>query len=447
MRIIIIGAGEIGFYLAKRLSFEKHNLIIIDEDPEKCAKAQEALDIVAVQGSGSSQSVLREAELEGADMLIAASARDEVNILACMFASRAGVGLKVARVRDADLYSPSSLLKPQDIGVDLLIHPEAEVVEEVIRLLMRSVASEIIEFESGKILFVGLKLDKECPYLNYQLKSFGAEEIRRKFRIVAMKKGETTIIPGGNDYLNNNDQLFVVTKADDLPELLAMTGRSDRALEKIMVLGGGRIGLGVAQSLEDSDLDVTLVEADKERSRKAAGQLKKSMVLQADGTEFDVLAREGILEMDAFVALTNDDETNIISCLLARHLGVKKTIALVNRLEYLPLMSVIGIDSTVNVRLATANAILRLIRRGQVVSMATFQGIDAEAIEYEAKESGKLVGKPLSKLRFPEGTVVAHIVRGKDAFVPHGESVILPGDRVIFFALPQALPSLEAKFL
>ncbi len=446
MKIIIMGAGEVGLHLATRLSQEKHDLVVIDADGKKCEKIQEVLDIAVVHGDGANQQILKEAGLESADMLIAATTVDEVNILACMVASRMGVKRRIARVRNPDYYSESSVLKPQDVGVDLFIHPEDEVTDEITRLLMRSIASEIVEFENGKILVVGLKVDARCPILNTQLKSMGTEEQRKNFRIVAIWKGDRTIIPDGDEYINKNDQVFVVTKRDSLPELLAMTGKSDEKLDKIMILGGGKIGRAVARNLEEKDIDVTLIESDREKSLQIAGELKRSMVIHADGTEIDVLAREGILNMDAMVAVTSDDETNIIACLLAKHLGIHKTIALVNRVTYLPLMPVIGIDSTVNVRLSTANAILRLVRRGEIVSVATFHGIDAEAIEIEIGRGSKVTGKSLKKLRLPDGSMIAAIVRGDDVMVPYGDSIIETGDRVIVFALPQAIPAVEGRF-
>lgn len=445
MKIVIVGAGEVGFYLAKRLSQERHDLVIIDVDPEKCANAQEALDVSVVQGNASSQSVLKEAGLESADMLIAASAIDEINILACMVASKIGVKRKIARVRNPDYYTDSSLLRPEDVGVDLFIHPEEEVIEEIKRLLLRASASEVIEFENGKILVVGLKLDAECPNLNKPLKEVGNEEQRKNFRVVAMLKGEKTIIPTGDNYFSKNDQIFVVTTRESLPQVISLTGKTDQKLDKIMILGGGKIGRGLAEKLEEK-IDVTLIESNKEKSVRLASQLRRTAVFQADGTEIDTLAKEGLLNMDAFVAVTSDDETNIISCLLAKHLRIQKTIALVNKPTYLPLMPVIGIDSTVNTRISTANGILRFIRRGSILSVATFHGIEAEAIEFEMKKTNKIIGVPLKKLGLPEGALVAAIVRGEKVFVPYGSSSIEYGDKVIVFALPKAISTVEKRF-
>ncbi|MBM4350913.1 MAG: Trk system potassium transporter TrkA [Deltaproteobacteria bacterium] len=445
MKIVIVGAGEVGFHLAQRLSHEKHDLVIIDSDPEKCAHAQETLDVSVIQGNASSQSVLKEAGLESADMLIAASGVDEINLIACMVASKMGVKRKIARVRNPDYYEKWSILKPEDLGVDLFIHPEEEVIEEITRLLMRASASEVIEFENGKILVVGLKLDARCPNLNKPLKEVGSEEERRNVRVVAMLKGDKTIIPTGEDYFSKNDQLFVIAKKESLSHVLSLTGKTDQKLDRIMILGGGKIGRGLAEKLE-RQMEVTLVESNREKSVKIASQLKKTAVYQADGTEIDTLAREGLLNMDAFIAVTSDDENNILSCLLAKHLGIHKTIALVNKQTYLPLLPVIGVDSTVNVRLSTANAILRFIRRGTILSAATFHGIDAEAIEFEVMRSSRVIGKPLKDLGMPKGSLVAAVVRQGEVFIPYGKSVLEPGDKVIVFALPKAISAIEKRF-
>jgi trk system potassium uptake protein TrkA len=445
MKIVIIGAGEVGFFLAQRLSLEKHDLVIIDSDPERCGHAQEALDVSVIEGNASSQGVLKEAGLESTDMLIAASGVDEINLIACMIASKMGVRRKIARVRNPDYYEKSSILKPEDLGVDLFIHPEEEVIEEITRLLMRASASEVVEFENGKILVVGLKLDGQCPNLNKPLKEIGIEEERRNVRVVAMLKGEKTIIPTGEDYFSRNDQIFVVAKRESLPHVLSLTGKTDQKLERIMILGGGKIGRGLAEKLE-KQIEVTLIESNREKSVKIASQLKRTAVYQADGTEIDTLAREGLLNMDAFVAVTSDDETNILSCLLAKHLGIHKTIALVNKPTYLPLLPVIGIDSTVNVRLSTASAILRFIRRGTILSAATFHGIDAEAIEFEVMKSNKVIGKPLKDLGLPKGSLIAAVVRKGEVFIPYGKSSLEPGDKVIVFALPKAISSIEKRF-
>jgi trk system potassium uptake protein TrkA len=259
-------------------------------------------------------------------------------------------------------------------------------------------------------------------------------------------RGEKTIIPTGNDFINKNDQIFVMTKAESLPRVLGIYGKSEERLENIMILGGGKIGRGVAKKLEEKKVHITLIESNREKSLQIASDLRKTMVVQADGTDIDVLAREGMLDMDAFIATTSDDENNLIACLLAKHFRIQKTIALVNKTTYLPLMPVIGIDSTVNLRQATAAAILRFVRRGSVLSVAYFHGIDAEAIEFNVTRTDRLGKKSLKQLHLPDGVLIASIVRGEEVIVPYGNSLIQPGDKVIVFALPKAIVSLEKLF-
>jgi len=446
MRIVIAGAGEIGFFLAKRLSFEKHHLALIDTDANKCARAREQLDVSVIQGSASSQSVLQKAEIHSADMLIAVTGVDEVNILACLIASKLGVERKIARVRNPGFLNSSSPVKPADLGVDLFIHPEEEAVAAIVRLLMRSAASEIIELEGGKVLMVGLKLDGGYPNLNKQLKDIGSEEQRKSFRVVAILKGGKTIIPTGSDTLSRNDEIFVITKKENLRDVLALTGKAEQKLETLMILGGGMIGCGLAAALEKKGLDITLVEADRERSLQVAGQLKKTLVVQSEGTAVDILVAEGLLERDAFVAVTPEDETNIITCLLAKHLGIQKAIALVNREQYLPLMPIIGVDSTVSVRLSAARTILNFIRRREVLSIASFNDIEAEVIEFMISRANKLTGKPLRQVKIPEGALIAAIIRKGEVLVPYGSSTVQEGDKVILFALPKAFALMQRDF-
>jgi len=445
MKIIIIGAGEVGFYLAQKLSQEKHDIVVIDNKPDKCARMRESLDVAVIAGDAASQKVLNEAGLKDADLLIAASGIDEINLMACMMADKLGVEKKVARVRNPDYYEETSILKPSDLGVDMLINPEGEVIDEILRLLLRASASEVIEFEEGKIVLVGLKLDGNCPNINNPLREIGTREERRHLRVVAMVKGGKTIIPSGDDRLGKNDQIFVIAKRESLPKVFTLMGKEEKPLEKIMILGGGKIGRGLAQRLE-SKAEVTLVEMDREKSLKIASQLKKTTVYQADATEIDLLAKEGLLHMDALIAVTPYDETNILSCLLAKHFGMEKTIALINKQTYLPLLPVIGIDSTVNIHIATASAILRFIRRGDILSAAALHGIDAEVIEFEIGQTSKITKKPLKDLGLPKGSLIAAVVRGREVFIPDGNSSLEPNDKVIVFALPAAVQAVEKRF-
>lgn len=447
MRIVIAGAGGIGFFLAKRLTFEKAHLTVIDDDAERCASVQSLIDVAVIQGSVTSREILKEAGVASADVFVAVTASDEVNILACLLASRMGARQRIARVRSTDYFEKDSLLKPQDVGVDMFIRPEREAVAKIVRLLMRSAASDIVEFEDGKLVLVGLKLDDSCPYLDAALKDIGTEDQRKLYRVVAILRDGRTLIPGGGDALRKNDEIFTIIRRERLRSFQKLMGKSDQKLDKIVILGGGLIGCTLAEQLESKGIHVILVEMDRAKSVEVANRLEKTTVIHVEGTVIETLESEGILDTDAFVAATADDETNIISCLLAKRHGIQKAIALVNRENYLSLMPAIGIDATVNERVSAANAILRFIRRGEIRMMASIGDIDAELIEFEVGAGSGLTGRPLSRLPLPAGSVIASIVRGDDVLVPSGETTLEPADRAIVFMLPKAAAAVKKLFL
>lgn len=447
MKIMIIGAGEVGAHLARRLSLEKHELVVIDKDPAKCRALQEELDIATLCGGGAHPSTLAEGGLAGMDMLIAASGTDEVNLIACMIAAKLGVPRKIARVRDPEFYGERpSAIPVADFGVDLFIRPEREVAVEIVRLLTRSFASELIDFEGGRILLLGFKLDEDFDGYETPLRDLGSAAERADFRIVAIHRSGETIIPGGDETLQPGDQIFLVTRQERLDRALSILGKDSERIGKVMLLGGSLAALEVARRLEEHDFSVILVESNHERAVEAAAALGKTLVVEAQGYEIDTLVKEGLMEMDAFVSLSADEENNIILGLLARHLGVKKTVAMVSRTPYMVLLPSLGINSTVNIHQSTANAILRFIRKGEVLSVSTLQGIKAEVIELRIRPKSKVLKKPLRDLDLPAGSLVAAVVRGSEAFVPNGESLLEAGDQVILLALPKAIDKVEAAF-
>jgi trk system potassium uptake protein TrkA len=446
MRIIIAGAGGIGFSLARRLSLQKHSLTLIDEDGERCAQAEEQLDVAVVKGNASSRSVLADAGAAEADIFIAVTRSDEVNMLACLFASRLGARQRIARVRNAECFQEPALLLPSDLGIDLYIRPEEETIAKIARLLIRSAASEIIDFMNGRIQMIGVKLDEACPCIDVQLKDLGTEESRALFRIVAILREGRTLIPTGNDALRRGDEVFAVVDRGNADVFLSLVGKSDQRLDTLMILGGGRIGRGLAARLEKQGIEIVLVDMDRKTSLKAAGELDRTTVVHAEASAIDTLAAEGLLDKDAFVAVTGDDETNVLSCLLARRLGVRRTIALVNKESYLPLMSVIGVDATVNTRITAADAILAFLRHGEVRTLASLGDIDAEISEFAIGASRRLVGKPISSLSIPSGSVVAAIIRGEQVIIPTGATALEKDDRVMVFALPRAARAVQREF-
>ncbi|MCH7753656.1 Trk system potassium transporter TrkA [candidate division KSB1 bacterium] len=447
MRIIIIGGGEVGFHLAKIFSKEGHQIVMIEPDREKISRVEESLDIMAVQGSGSSVETLVEAGIKDAKLVIAVSAIDEVNIIACMLAEKFGVPQKIARVRNQEFTNPNAVLTPKQLGIDMIINPELETAHEIFWLIRRSAATDVIEFANGSIQLVGLRLDSKAKIISRQFKEVSLSLPELTFRTVAIFRNGRTIIPTGEDYFISGDQIFVVSKTESVPDLLELCGKTDDRIENIMILGGGKVGRLLAKELEkDKNMNIRLVETSRSKSQIIAEQLEHTLVIQGDGTDVDLLASEGIADMDAFVAVTDDEELNIITSLLTKHLGVRRTITMVSNADYLPLINSIGLDVAVDKGIITANAIARFIHRGEVVSVATLRGIDAEAIELVAQKGAKITKRTLRDTKFPDGAIVGAVTRDGEVFVPVGDSSIEANDKVVIFALPKAVANVEKMF-
>lgn len=447
LHIVLLGLGQVGSHLAQVLSRESHNIVAIDVNPVTCRESDECLDIKVLHGQGSDRRLLETAGIEQADMMIAVTGNDETNVLACAMAARYGVKQKIARIRNPLFFEKPPSFTLADWGVDLAIQPELETAKEIVLLVKRSAATDVLEFANNQIQLIGVRIDASCPLVHKTLEAVSRENPDRVFRIVAILRGTDTIIPTGNDILQNRDQLFVVAAAADIPGIIALLGKSDEKLDQIMILGGGRIGQATARLLdEEKDLAIKLIDSDADRALALADELSKTLVIHGDGRDFNLLATEGILETDALISATDDEETNILTSLLAKHLGVTKTIALVNRREYLPLMAPIGVNAAVNTNLITSNAILRLIRRGDVVSLATLSGLDAQAVEYLVHAESRITRKPLGKIEFPKGAMLGAVTRGEDVIIPVGDTRVRSEDHVVVFSLPKALPDVDKLF-
>jgi trk system potassium uptake protein TrkA len=447
MNILVIGAGQVGFYLSQMLSRENHDVTLIEPDTNRYHRAREQLDVMVIQGSGSSAATLKQAGIEKCDMIAAVSGVDEVNIVSCLLASKYNVNFKVARVQNPEFSQNTSVLTAKDLGIDLMIHPEEETAREIVLLIRRAAATDVVEFENGRIQVVGVRIDASAPILNKTLKEISEDNPDKSFRTVAIFRDGRTIIPGGQDFVRRKDQIFVVAKTESVSQVLELCGKGDERLQRVMILGGGRVGRSVAWELErEKDIDVKLIETSQTKSEFVAGQLRRTLVIRGDGTDMDLLATEGVMDQDGFIAVSDDEETNILSCLLSKHLGVRRTIAMVNRADYLPIMSSIGLDAAVDKRIITADAILRFIRRGKVVSVATLRGVEAEVLEIETIKNASITNKPLKLTKFPKGAIIGIVSRDGSVFVPVGDTIMKPGDKAVVFALPDNVPKVEKLF-
>lgn len=445
MHIIIIGAGDVGFTLAKLLSYERHNIVIIEKDAEKYAHAADALDVQVYHGSGTSFPLLKKAGVEKADLLVAVTNSDEVNLLAAIMAKDYKVAKTVARVKNPDFLREDSPLSAEKLNIDLLIHPESLAANGAVTLLKQSAASDIIEFAGGKIVLMGIQLDKNAPILNKSLIDLARELAPLPFRTIAIQRKDITKIPTGTDIFLPNDRIFIVTPREHTAEFIRVAGKENVHIGDVMILGGGQTGFLIARELEKNH-NVKVIESNTDKSTDLAERLKKALVIRGDGRDINLLASEGIIDMDAFIAVTGDDETNIISCLMAKHLEVPKIISLINKTDYTAIIPTIGINAFISKQQLTVNGILKFIRRGEVVSVASIPGITAEAIELIPRKKSKITKNTLMNVKFPKGAILCAVMRGDEVFIPVGSTQIQAGDKVVLFVVPSSIHEVEKFF-
>lgn len=444
MKIIIIGAGEVGFHIASRLAHENKDVVVIDQNPEAIRRVSDKLDVQTVIGSGSSPVLLQEAGVREAEILLAVTNSDETNLVACLVANILSPSTKkLARIRNADFDEYHATFREQAPHIDTVINPEIEVVKTIDRLMSFPGAADMAEFADGRVKFVGIYLDPESRLANVRLAEFSEKIEGQSPLIAAVVRDEELIIPRGDDRLMPDDLVYFISEENNLLDTLTLFGKHSQPVQNALIVGGGRVGYRLARLLEKKSIYTKIIEKDAEKCTALAESLNKAVVLHGDGSDQELLKEENIQDMDVFIALTNDDETNILASLLAKTMGVRKTITRISKFGYSSLMSTIGIEQVVSSRLSAVNTILQHIRRGKVLSAISIKGEQAEVIEAVALETSDIVGKPLHAVSFPKGALVAGIIHNDEITIPSGESVIEPGDRIIIFARREAIPKVE----
>jgi trk/ktr system potassium uptake protein len=447
MRALVVGAGEVGHDVARLLALEEHDVVVIDKDSVALARVGDKLDVMTVQGNGTSASVLKDSGAESADLLVAVTTVDEVNIVACMLANRLGCRTTIARVRSGELSSSGSVLHSEDFGIDVVIHPEESAAAEVERLIRRAGASDIVPLAEGRLHLVGLRLDAESPVLGRTLQDIGEEHPDPPFRVMAITRGIRTILPRGSDTLRRNDVIFVAARPKNVHHVLGILGKQDQRIDTIMILGGSQVGARVAQRLcRERHKHVKIVEADLARAQHLSEVLDDVLVIHGAPTDIDLLVNEGLPDMDAIVAVTEDEESNLVTCLLAKHLGVRKTVALLSKPAYIPISQSIGLDSAVNMKLAVSREVMAHLRGKHVLSVATVRGLNADILEIEAHPRSPVTRAPLGELRLPAGMLIAGVDHGKSLEIATAKTQIGAGERAYVFVRNEHASSAEAFF-
>jgi len=444
LKIIIIGAGEVGFHIANRLAFENKDVVIIDSDPAAVRRVSEALDVQIVTGSGNSPVILQEAGVTEAEIVLAVTDSDEANLVACLMTHiLSPTTKKFARIRHADYDAYHDTFREHAPHIDTIINPETEVVKTIERLMSVPGAVDVGEFAEGRIKLVGIYLDAAAKIAGVRLADLASRIDNQQVLIAAISRDEEMIIPGGDDRLKGGDLVYFICEQEKLIETLAVFEKYDQPIKRALIVGGGRIGLRLARQLEAQSIYTKIIEKDPQRCKFLAENLNKTVVLSGDGSDPSLLSEENIGEIDVVVTLTSDEETNILASLLTRRMGARKAITKISKFNYLPLMATIGIEQVISTRLSAINSIMQHIRKGKVLSDISLKGEQAEVIEALALPTSDIVGKPLSQINFPKGALLAGIIRKENIIIPSGKSVVEPDDRIIIFARREAIAKVE----
>ena len=448
MKIIIAGAGEVGFHLAKLLSFESQEITLIDLDKERLNYAETHLDIKVVSGDITSVSVLKSSNISNADLFISVTSFETSNITSCFLAKQLGAKKTIARISNAEFIQNKSELEFEKLGIDELISPESLAASEIELLMSQSVFNDTYEFENGALTMLGLTLSEEAEIINKTVKLAAEFLPDLHFMPIAIQRkgSRATVIPRGDTVFLKGDRVVFITSKGGDEELCKLTGRQKTQIKNIMILGGGQIGSTSAEELANSGFNIKIVEKSKERAIDLADQLSDALVINGDGRNIELLEEENFSNMDALISVTGNSETNIMSCLVAKSKGVKKTIALVENMDYFALSHSIGVDTLINKKLLAANSIFRYIRKGEVVAMTKLVNMDAELLEFVVNDASKVCGLHIKNIDFPRSAIIGGVIRENEGYIALGDFKIQAGDRVVVCCMPQSIKKVESLF-
>ncbi|MFH1321378.1 MAG: Trk system potassium transporter TrkA [Bacteroidota bacterium] len=444
MKIVIAGAGEVGFHIAQLLSSEAQNIVLIDTNQDVLDYAQSHIDVLTLKGDSTSIRTLLEANVKKADLLIAVTSSGNANIVTAVIGKRLGVAKTIARINKNEYLAEGIRADFEKIGIDSLISPKLLAAKEIYRLIHEAALTDIYEFENGKLFLIGMTLEENSPVIDQTIINTIHLNPDFTFKPIAIQRGSETIIPRGSTHLRINDHIYFITQNSGIDSIEKIMGKEKREMKKIMIFGGSSIGILSAQQLE-KEYQVKLIEINKDKCLELAERLNKTLVINGDGSNVELLEEEGLSNMDAFVALTEDSGKNIISCLVAKRHNVYKTIALVDNIDYIPLSQTIGVDTLINRKLIAANEIFRYVRKGRVKAVTSLHGVNAEIIEYEVSDRARITRYQIKNSNFPKGAVIGGVIRGEKSYIPFGDFHILAGDKVVVFTLPEELKNV-AKF-
>ena len=443
MRIIIVGAGEVGTHLAKLLAKEHIDITLMDENPERLHDLDANYDLMTRQGLPTSINDLRDAGANVTDLFIAVTPLESVNMTACMIANNLGAKKTLARIDNPEYLLPQNKEFFKNLGVDYLIYPEMLAAKEIITSLETTWLRQNLSFCNGELILLGIKLRANAPIVNQKFMSGFFDH--RRYRIVAIKRNYNTIIPGGSDEIEANDIVYFISRPEDLDFVREQAGKIDHKINSAMIMGGSRIAQKTAQGLP-SHINVKILEKDIERSYHLAEKCSKALIINGDARNLELLRDEGIQETDAFIAVTSNSEANILACLAAKRMGVQKTVAEVENIDYIMLAESMDIGTVINKKMIAASYIYQLTLDADVLDVRTLTSADAEVVEFVAKSTSKITRSKIKDLRLPANVNIGGYVRNGEGFIVSGDTVIEPGDHVICFCVASAIRKIENFF-
>lgn len=448
MRIIVAGAGEIGSHLAKMLSMEYHEITVISPDEESLERISGESDIITVEGISSSIETLQKARIANADLFIAVNpdSEQDINIVSSILAKKLGAKKVTARINNEEYQKNENRILFTDLGIDSLFYPEKIAATEIVNLLKQNTASEFMNYSHGKLQLIVYKLEECSPMVDRTVAEL-RERTQNLFRSVAISRDNKTIIPKSATRFKVGDVVYLVSKKEGMEQALSLSGKSKVSVRNLMILGGGRIGEMVAKAMEKQVENIRLIDINPEKCAHLSEVLDKTLVINGDGRNSDLLMEEGLKDMEAFIAVTSSSETNILSCVVAKRMGISKVIAEVENFEYIKLAEEMGVDSVINKKLITAGKIFRFTLSNKVRSIKVLNGTDAVVLEFIVNTNSKITTGKLKDLHFPEEAIIGGFVRGNESFIADSESTIRPYDQVVVFANPDAVDKVDKFFL
>ena len=448
MKIIIAGAGEVGFHLAKLLSYESQEIVLIDNNKENLKYAENHLDIRTINGNALSLSLLNNADVKSSDLFIGVTSQESLNITLCALAKQLGCKRTIARISNIEFILSKEEVSFKEIGVDELISPEELAANEIKQLLDQSAFFNNHKFDDGALTLIGTTLEAEAAFVGKTVKEAASVFQDIHFMPIAIQRKGTqfSVIPRGDSVFEEGDDVFFITLKEGVEEIYILTGKKKTPIKKVMILGGGKIAYNTAKKLSENKISVSVIEINKEKAIQLADKLPEVMIIHGDGRNIELLEEENLNSMDAFISVTGNSETNIMSCLMANSKNISKTIALVENMDYFKLSHSIGVDNLINKKLLAANTIFRYIRRGEVVDITTLNNLDAEIFEFVVKKTSKVANSKIKDLDFPRSAIIGGVIKEGKGIIALGDYTILPDDRVVVCCLPEALEKVESLF-